>query len=171
MAAAAGLLVAGCFGHVVYPSEPIQGRVVDAETGQPLAGAAVVLVWYREGPGPGHPTEAVHDAREVLTGANGDFTIPEQTHVVFVGQVNRPYVIVYAPGYRDFLGQEGSGPFARGASPALVKLARAVGDERRWAADMPSLVGAVPSSKIPNLIRLVNEARRAVGLQPVRVKE
>ena len=48
-------VVGGCGGHVFYPNRAIEGRVVDAETGQPLAGAAVVAMWNCGGPGLGHP--------------------------------------------------------------------------------------------------------------------
>ena len=74
--------LAGC-GHLVYPSGPYRGRVVDAETKQPLAGAAVLAVWRWGGPGLGHPSEGFHDALEVLTDANGEFVVPRKTHFIF----------------------------------------------------------------------------------------
>src|SRR5688572_26489568 len=101
----------GCAGRVFYPSGPFSGRVIDAETRQPLTGAAVVAVWYREAPGIGHYVEALHDATERTTDEAGRFTIPRTRHAVLAGTVRQPYLVVYYPGYKDFLGQAGDDLF------------------------------------------------------------
>lgn len=159
------LMVPGCFGHLIYPSGPFSGRVVDASTGQPLAGAAVVAVWRQEGPGPGHPTERLHDALEVVADAEGYFTLPRKTHFTSVGEITDPDIVVYAPGYKPAL--LGGADFKGGAPdrPVVVALSRPVPNERRRFADIPSGVGGVSYLKIPNLVRLVNIERRALGLQ------
>jgi len=159
--------VAGCFGHLVYLSGPFSGRVVDASTGQPLAGAAVVAVWRQEGPGPGHPTERFHDAIEVVADADGRFTLPRKTHFTTVGEITDPDIVVYAAGYKPAL--LGAGDF-RGEAPdrqVIVALARPAPNERRRFAGMPSGVGLMSFSKIPNLVRLVNIERMSLGLQPL----
>jgi hypothetical protein len=164
------LVVPGCFGHLVYPSGPFSGRVVDASTGQPLAGAAVVAVWRQEGPGPGHPTERLHDAVEVVADADGYFTLPRKTHFTSVGEITDPDIVVYAPGYKPAL--LGGVDFRREAPErqVVVALSPPVPNERRRFADLPSAVGGVPYLKIANLVRLVNIERRALGLQVYEVK-
>jgi hypothetical protein len=159
--------VAGCFGHLVYSSGPFSGRVVDASTGRPLAGAAVVAVWRQEGPGPGHPTERLHDALEVVADASGYFTLPRKTHFTAVGEITDPDIVVYAAGYKPALL---GGVDLRSEPPdrqVVVTLTRPVPDERRRFAGIPLGVGLVSFSKIPNLVHLVNTERATLGLQPL----
>jgi hypothetical protein len=165
------LLVGGCFGHLVYPSGPFSGRVVDASTGQPLAGAAIVAVWRQEGPGAGHPTERLHDAVEVVADADGYFTLPRKTHFTTVGAITDPYIVVYSPGYKDELLQ--GRRFREGDSkdrPLTVALTKPEAKDRRRFADIPPQVGGVSYLDIPNLVRLVNIERRALGLQVYEVR-
>jgi hypothetical protein len=164
------LVVGGCFGHLVYPSGPFSGRVVDASTGQPLAGAAIVAVWRQEGPGPGHPTERLHDAVEVVAAADGHFTLPRKTHVTTVGAITDPDIVVYAAGYKPAL--LGGVDFRKEAADRqlVVALLRPAPGERRRFADIPSGVGGVPYVKIANLVRLVNIERQALGLQSYEVR-
>jgi hypothetical protein len=163
--------VAGSFGHLVDPSGPFSGRVVDASTGQPLAGAAVVAVWRQEGPGPGHPTERFHDAIEVVADTDGHFTLPHRTHFTAVGSISDPYIVVYSPGYKEGLlqGRRFDGSASKD-SPLIVELTRPAPNDRRRFADVPSVVSEVPYLKIPNLVRLVNAERRALGLRVYEVK-
>jgi hypothetical protein len=166
-----GALIAGCAGQVAFTSGPYRGRVIDAQTRQPLAGAAVVAVWWWEGWGPGHPSERLHDALEVVTGPDGEFLLPQKTFFSLAGFVNEPYIVIYYPGYQDFLGGRPAESERGAREPMLVELVRPSSGERPRYADTPSQVGGVPDEKIPNLIRLVNQERRALGLRPVHVKE
>lgn len=157
--------LAGCAGHLLYPSGPFRGRVVDAETKQPLAGAAVVVVWWWDGPGLGHSTEGVHDAVEVVTDADGVFTIPQKTHVAFFAEVTRLYIVIYYPGFKDFEGQKGFE--LSDADPSRVKvveLVRPPKAERKRFARIPIAAADVPKEKIPNLTSLVEQEEKALGL-------
>jgi hypothetical protein len=144
--------------------------VVDASTGQPLAGAAVVAVWRQEGPGPGHPSERLHDAVEVVADTDGYFTLPRKTHFTTVGEITDPDIVVYAAGFKPAL--LGGVDFKGGASErqVVVALTRPAPNDRRRFADIPSGVGGVPYLTIGNLVRLVNSERQALGLQLYEVK-
>ena len=167
-----GALLAGCAGQVAFTSGPFRGRVIDAQTRQPLAGAAVVAVWYWEGWGPGHPSERWHDAIEVVTGQDGEFVLPRKTFFSLSGVVGEPLITIYYPGYKDFLGGRTLAvPETGPVEPKLVELVSASSPERPRYAGIPAEIGGVPDAKIPNLIRLVNQERRALGLGPIRVKE
>ena len=99
------LLWSACAGHVVDASPAYRGRVADAETRQPLAGAVVLAVWYQETPvAPHGPAKDYHDALELLTDANGEFVVPERTHFTFIGKILEPEFVVYSPGYASFPG-------------------------------------------------------------------
>ena len=64
-----------CASPEMYTAEPIRGRVVDAETQEPLAGVIVVAEWQLEG-GLMHsdPFEDL-EVRETVTGPDGTFHI------------------------------------------------------------------------------------------------
>ena len=165
-------LVSGC-GHLVYSSGPYWGRVIDAETKQPLAGAAVIAVWLWEGPGLGHPREGLHDVLEVLTDAEGEFTIPGKTHFSLSGTVNEPEVIIYYPGYGPFpryqVQPKGAALDSAFREHTVVELRRLrTRPERQEHAGFPARTVVVPPEKMPNLIRLLDQERRALGLPTYR---
>jgi len=84
---------------------PYRGRVVDATTKQPIAGAVVVAVWYYEVSLSVDQTLRIHDVLEVATDAQGAF-------VVDAPDIERraprktlfPEFKVFKPGYRYFSG-------------------------------------------------------------------
>jgi hypothetical protein len=172
----AALVVAGCLpGRVVYGSGPYRGRVVDAETKRPLAGAAVVAVWKRDGAwlvGPEGPRVAYFDAVEVVTNAQGEFEVPAKTHVTLIGWIREPDFSVYAPGYVPFphLGTHPQGDVLESAYQSKVfefQLPRVTAENERRYASHPTRLGGVPLSKTPITIDLINQEKRRLGLQPI----
>ena len=105
-------IVVGCtwWGNKTY-----SGRVIDADTLEPIEGAAVVAVWNKRWPGIGAGADTRFKmAREVLTDANGEWSIrgPKGRRmtsenewmeifylVFFVYYTERPSFIIYKPGY------------------------------------------------------------------------
>ena len=77
---------------------PFRGQVVDAETGEPIAGAHVMALWIREPPSL-HYQQWVYDARETVTDADGRFEIPYERRWL-TAWVNPPRIDVFAPGYQ-----------------------------------------------------------------------
>jgi hypothetical protein len=70
----------------------INGRVVDAETGQPIKEAAVAIRWFESQPEDNSKTVHTFDAAQDLSDKNGNFSIPEYQ--------NRKYAMgVYKEGY------------------------------------------------------------------------
>ena len=169
------LLWSGCAGHVVYASPAYRGRVVDAETRQPLAGAVVLAVWYQETPvAPHGPAKDYHDALELLTDANGEFAVPERTHFTPIGKILAPEFVVYSPGYASFPGLGAWPQDSREVDAAYAKrefnfkLTRLKRREERLRRQYPFGLLKVPDAKMPNLIRLVNDEGHALGLPPIR---
>lgn len=170
-------LMAGCLpGRLIYHSESYRGRVVDAETKRPLEGAAVVAVWQREAAlfGGHGPAYDYHDALEVVTDAQGEFTIPAQTHVTLIGRITEPRFVVYYPGYVPY---PGVGTKPQGEAEKLsyerkvfeIELPMTkTRDDRGRHADRPVYLDhRVPEAKTPTLMTLINQEREALGLKPI----
>ena len=165
----------GLPGHLVYPSGPYRGRVVEAETKRPLAGAAVVAVWHQEAMlfGGHGPALDYHDALEVVTDAQGEFTIPAQTHFTLIGKIREPKLVVYYPGYIPYP-ELGTHPQGEAVDLAYqrkvfeIELPKVkTREERVRYANRPVDLDDVPESKIPTSMVLINEERQKLGLQPI----
>jgi len=67
-------LFSGCVSLAYYEGD-YHGKVIDAETLQPIEGAVVLGVWSKMYGTAGGPVYKYYDARETLTDENGEFTI------------------------------------------------------------------------------------------------
>ena len=67
----------GCFGYysLVRYDRSYKGKVIDADTGEPIEAAVVLGVWNKEYPTPGGGVSEFYDARETVTDKNGEFSI------------------------------------------------------------------------------------------------
>jgi hypothetical protein len=155
-------VTAGC-GHLVYPSGPYNGRVVDADAGKPIVGAAVVAIWVRERPAVAEVVEGDWDVYETLSDANGEFTIPHRTHFTLFGWILEPKLVVYYPSYAPYRIADLQ-PEVRVTVPLKHLTTR---EERVWKADRPIGTLMVPADQIPNLTRLIDQERRQLGLEPL----
>jgi len=76
---------------------PFRGQVVDEETGKPIAGANVMVLWIREPPSL-HFTQSFYDAQETVTDVNGRFEIPPRHHWL-TAWVEKPDIGIFVPHY------------------------------------------------------------------------
>jgi hypothetical protein len=76
---------------------PFRGQVVDFDTGEPIAGAYVMVMWIRDRPAL-HSGQSFYDAQETRTDADGRFEIPYERRWL-TAFVNPPRVDVFVPGY------------------------------------------------------------------------
>jgi hypothetical protein len=84
---------------------PYRGRVLDADTKQPLVGAVVLVHWNRLTPGLGHgPTSRFLGAEETLTNIHGEFLVAEDPPIVWAPWAwrSRPHFTIFQPGYAFF---------------------------------------------------------------------
>ena len=99
-------LLAGCS---TLSAAPVTARVVDADTGEPLAGVAVMASWeLHEGSLYGHsPGCGAIDVEGAVTDANGEFHILGWGPITVYGSCDmrgdNPSLILFKPGY-DFEG-------------------------------------------------------------------
>jgi len=66
------------------PKNIISGRVVDAETDQPIKGAAVAIRWFENQSDNNSSTADTFDAAQDLSNKNGGFNIPDHADKNFV---------------------------------------------------------------------------------------
>lgn len=90
---------------IIYNKPEYRGRIIDEETKQPIKGAVVVAVYYKEPliGGPGGPNTKYHDAQEALTDEKGEFVIPAYTALVnpfYTEEYTR--FIIYKAGYCNY---------------------------------------------------------------------
>jgi hypothetical protein len=172
--------ILGCLPHY---DGPYKGKVVDANAGEPIEGAVVAAHWVIE---PFVHSERTCDAKETITDKNGEFELPEGrcTSHPFA-ELYKPYVVVFKPGYLgypplgatqegkkakmpDFTGLE----FKDEKQYYIIKLGRPkTRQEREFTqshAQSPLIDETI--SKLPILIRLVNEERNNLGLDEVYKK-
>lgn len=160
--------VTGC-----YAKGPWRGKVIDAETKQPIEGAAVVAVWNWELRGPAGGETRFLDAEETATNKDGVFEIPSKSFlsIPLVRKVNGPYFTIYKPGYGTFPKQQISPQYLPDelfeVKGAIVELPKLTTKEKRLSAldnaDLGDII--VPRKKIPYLKRLINEERKRFGLE------
>jgi hypothetical protein len=161
-----------------YYLSSFEGKVVDAETKQPVEGAAVLAVYYKVGATiAGSVTHAV-DAQETLTGPDGQFKIPSKagTSDDYHGKL-QCNLIIFKPGY--------------GVFPDHT-LSNAVGENKSWPTpekyivyEIPklktkeerdknlnfSISFGIPDSKKKLFKSLINEERMNLGYSPLTIEE
>jgi hypothetical protein len=123
-----------------------KGRVIDAETKEPIEGAVVVARWNKEKGMFIETVTKLKDVKETLTDKNGEWTIkgPEGhesghplyvivSHIPFVYYTLKPSFIIFKPGYCSYPGgfgiaacrglkPGGKGPIIEGTTIELPRL-------------------------------------------------
>ena len=165
------------FGSPTFAMAQIyRGKVVDAETGQPLEGAVFVIVWNKKPALSMNGPQYFHSATEALTDAKGEFSVDGSPAVdwnPFTYITKNPSVAVYMPGYGPFpVGHVKETPQkeiekAMTGTGAIIKLPKLKTQEemRRFASPgILHISTGTPYEEIPNLIRLINVHRKIAGL-------
>ena len=152
------------------------GRVVDAESKQPLAGAVVTVIWMKA---PFFAMDGVkdfHQAREMLTDADGRFAIDAKPNWAIRSVDREPEIIIYKPGYGRHpdtyrtLGRFSVDAFIateetlQSLRPATIDLPRLKTREEMLRFVSPLLHPRVDRKRIPILMRLADEYSRSLGL-------
>ena len=158
------------------------GRVIDAESKAPIQGAVVVVVWLTYPRISMDGVGSFHEAREVLTDATGGFSVDATPRInwnPFKVVREPPALVVFKPGYGRYPEIYGTTSW-----PNLVPIEQihdAVHDKREVTIELPRLEGptqirlfagpdlhpGVPYARVPVYIGLINEHRRALGLEPL----
>jgi len=153
---------------------PYRGRVLDAETGKPLAGVVVVAVWRRDRIMPLHSRSEHYAAREVLTNADGEFVIDaEDVERNAPKRTWHPFFTIFLPSYGRYRSPASTRTtvtqrFFEGPG-TTVELPRLKDKEERQAhlrSVDPYDLSETPFTEIPEFTRLFNQERATMGLGP-----
>jgi hypothetical protein len=158
----------GC--SITHSYGPYQGKVVDAETKEPIEGAAVLVVFYTQEPGPAGSISRYADAVETVTDKNGEFMIPAHRATVFrplQGWDKYGYFTIFKPGYGCYPDSEGVKPMfvPNGTIPSAkhvtIELPKLKTREARM--KMPSVNFDIPYEKQSKFIELINKEMESLG--------
>jgi hypothetical protein len=93
-----GLMILGCFHRLIASDGPYRGRIVDADTGEPIEGVVVLGTWYTEFPTLAGGVQKYYDAREAVTDERGEFVIAGQG-VRMVSNLRPMRPLIFKAGY------------------------------------------------------------------------
>lgn len=146
----------------IHHDGPYSGKIIDAETGEPIEGAAVIGIWYVGEYGHAEaPIFKFLEAKETVSGKDGEFIIPSITafHRWPLAKLFDPYLKIFKPGYgsyeRDFYSQK------EGEIFELNKLKTK--KERTEALISVDVCGlnaddtCIPKNKIPHIIEIIDK--------------
>jgi hypothetical protein len=173
------VLLSGC--AVTNKFGPYIGKVVDAETKDPIEGAVVFMQCSTRTGNPGGYTSHYAGFKEVLTDGQGEFSLELRLTALKPGHIwdYEPSITVFKPGYGVFPGYKGStitpAPLTR-RSPlfssgkhiiiGLPKLDKT--EERLENLNKVYLIykGKIPFEQRKNVFLLINHERSILGLKP-----
>ncbi|MEK6697815.1 MAG: carboxypeptidase-like regulatory domain-containing protein [Nitrospirota bacterium] len=174
------ILLSGCF----YPAccvRPIQydgaykGKVIDADTGDPIEGVVILGTWDTVFSGVAGGVSEYYDAKETVTDRNGEFTLPGVgLRLNIINKLDSVYVLMFKTGYeyvdgpweslkasfyyKDKIKWEGN--------KSTIPLRRLTSEERRKHSSLPSRPSA-PTKKMKLMTKEIDRARREQGLEPL----
>lgn len=144
---------------------PFRGQIVDVETGKPIAGAVVLVVWWEDVPNPIQQASKFYDTREGVTDANGRFEVPRLTPPFFTFRIRQPQVTYFAPGYvphGEVVTPPDGKPFV---APTVIQMRRLKTREEllKKSRGYPS---GIPEEKMREFLKVINIERGMLGLRP-----
>jgi len=165
------------------------GRVIDADSKEPIEGAVVVAEWKTERTTPTATHTNLKDVKECLTDKNGEWSISGPKGradelipglSLFIPYTKEPIFTIFKPGYcswplgfyinacKDKLKPGGNGKIIEGESIELPKLTNR---ENRLEAQRigssfltETMVDKERAKKIRNFLHLLNEEKKRLGL-------
>lgn len=160
----------GIFFPLPYRSlAPFSGKVIDADTKEPIAGAVVLAVYYFTSYTVAGSNSYVEDGQETLTDENGEFKLPRARRW-FVLRRGYPEgaLTIFKPGYGVFPDHKRSE--AVGANKSwpppkkyiVYKIPKLKTKEERIR-NLPSSYSDIPYNMKKQYIKSINVERKALG--------
>ena len=149
---------------------PYHGRVVDMETNKPIAGVAVLAIWWEAVFNPVQGKQEFYDAKEAVTDVDGRFEISKLDAPFLKLGIQPAEIMFFAPGYlrnNSTTIQPGGELFV---DPTVVKLQPGKTKQERiefqaW------IVPPIPHEKMPIFVRTLNKEIVSLGFKPLGKQE
>jgi len=164
------LLCAGC-SAICRIDGPYGGRVIDAETKQPLEGVVVLGVWSKIYPNVAGSTHEFYDSVEILTDIYGEFKIAGQGLKV-LSNLAEMNVVIYKAGYEmlgygpwsGFKTRTGGKNIQWDGNKAIISLRKMSYEERKQ-----RILGTpgIDRNREIKLIEEINKEERELGKDPL----
>jgi len=165
------LCLSSCAYAIRYDG-PYEGRVIDAETKQPVEGVVVLGVWYSAQFSPAGATHTYYDARETVTDRSGNFVIPGKG-LRILSNLDPINILIFKVGYmyesgpweslkegliyKDTIKWEGKKP--------IIPLRKLTMEERKKSGTFPPYPHSeIPEEKIKLIMKEIYKERKARGL-------
>lgn len=164
-----------CSCAMVHHYDDFTGKIVDAETGAPIEGVAVVATYYTVVYTPAGKNGWYLMTQEALTDKEGKFVIPTKTAWTF-----RPlstfdpkiHFTIFKPSYDCYTSYSEillqRAPAGQEVVISLLKL-KTFKERMDSLSCTPSV--SVPMADYPNLRRLLDEERIYLGLEPINISK
>jgi len=157
---------------------PFEGRVVDADTGEAIPGAAVIVFWMRTIPNPAGEAHRFYDARWGVSTSDGRFMVPRVNPPWFKPFMTGAYLSCVAPAYYPYEFAPKYDPMASAArlrnGPVTVRLQpiHLTRPERlrHLSAYETENLGWIPIQQSYAIALDVNSRRAAAGLPPIMLQ-
>jgi hypothetical protein len=146
---------------------PYRGLIVDAETNKPIAGAAVLAVWWEAVFNPVQGRQEFYDAKEAVTGADGRFEIAKLDVPPWKLGVQPGQLYFFTPGYlplEDIVTPPGGEVFV---APTVTKMRKLI--QAELSKKSRSRPGGVPLEKMTEFTRAINQERKMLGMPPIPI--
>ncbi len=187
-------LPAAYAGSIFYNKPEFKGRIIDAETKEPIEGAVAVVLydkWAMIG-GPGGPSSYTFHAKETLTNNEGEFSLPSYSSLTLSSMDAGVRFIFYKPGFMAGYGPANISPlleeayFSTGNVGEEMEIAAKTFDKRsyiKWKGpvgivelkkartreerlrSMPSPPTDFTSNELPIFIKIINDEGHNLGLK------
>lgn len=169
------LLLPACAYSIRYDG-PYKGRIIDAETKQPIEGVVILGVWYKETPTVAGAVSSYYDAMETVTDKDGEFEILG-LGLKILSNVAPMNVLIFRAGYEhlglwpweSFKGDEilKEKVLLWDGDKATISLRKLTMGERRKRGAPPLPPGQAPKKKIILMLNEYNKEVVELGGEPI----
>jgi hypothetical protein len=168
------MVTSSCYMYVVRYDGAYRGRVIDADTGDPIEGVVVLGVWNLVLTGAAGAVHEYYDARETVTDKNGEFSIPGMG-LRILSRLAPMGVWIFKAGYEYSGGSWPSLHLAYNSEVkwegdrAIIPLKKLTMEERKRRYGPPGPPSeAQRAKKAQRYIEEINKDRRERGLRELR---
>lgn len=157
---------------------PYEGKVIDAETGQPIEGVVVLGTWSRAIATPGGSVYSYYDAMETVTDKNGYFKI-KGLGLLVLSNVAPMDVVIFKVGY-EYLGlmpwislkedELLSKKIKWMGNKAIIPLKKVTKEERKKDPLYPPIPPTeAPINKVRSMLKEINRDLVKYGFAPLTI--